>query len=110
LIEERPIGAGLNRNLGSPTAPGEAVEQELDAFISRRDADRVKSEGERVTEEAWMESERRYNARRHEENRLARVEYHSSQVVRLRAVLESLIAGHEEQVAKLTEAQPKGAA
>ena len=57
-----------------------------------------------------MESERRYNARRREEMRAARVEYHSGQVVRLRAVLESLIAGHEEQVAKLMEGQTKGVA
>ena len=71
MIGERPFGVGLNRNLGSLTAPGEAVEQELDAFISRRDADRVKSEGERAAEEAWMASERRYNARIREENRLA---------------------------------------
>ena len=49
---------GLNRNLGSPTAPGEAVEQELDAFISRRDADRVKSEGERGVIAAPLPSKR----------------------------------------------------
>jgi hypothetical protein len=33
LIDDLPIGAALNRNLGSPTAPGEAVESELDRLI-----------------------------------------------------------------------------
>jgi hypothetical protein len=110
LIEERPIGAGLNRNLGSPTAPGESVEQELTAFIEKRDKRRRQTEGERATEVAWAESERRHNARRREEMRVARVEYHCGQVVRLRAVLESLIAAHEEQVAKQMEGQTKGVA
>ena len=35
LIDDK-IGAALNRNLGSPTAPGEAVEAELDRLIERR--------------------------------------------------------------------------
>jgi hypothetical protein len=42
LIDDKPIGAPLNRNLGSPVAPGEAVEAELDRLITRRLAlDRV---------------------------------------------------------------------
>ena len=36
MIDDIPIGAGLNRNLGSPTAPGEAVEAELGRLIERR--------------------------------------------------------------------------
>jgi len=36
LIDDKPIGATLNRNLRSPTAPGEAVEAELDRLITRR--------------------------------------------------------------------------
>jgi hypothetical protein len=35
-----------------------------------------------------------YNARRSEEVRAARVDYHRGQAVRLRAVLEDLIASH----------------
>ena len=35
MIDDIPIGA-VNRNLGSPTAPGEAVESELDRLIERR--------------------------------------------------------------------------
>jgi hypothetical protein len=36
LVDDKPIGVALNRNLGSPTAPGEAVEAELDRLIERR--------------------------------------------------------------------------
>jgi hypothetical protein len=36
VIDDIPIGVGLNRNLGSPTAPREAVEAELDRLITRR--------------------------------------------------------------------------
>ena len=36
MIEDQPIGAPLNRNLGSPVVPGEATEKELDRLIQRR--------------------------------------------------------------------------
>ena len=55
LIDDKPIGTALNRNLGSPTAPGEAVERELDAFISKRHEQRLKAEGERQIEKARRE-------------------------------------------------------
>jgi hypothetical protein len=60
-------GRGIARDIGR----GEAVERELDAFISNRNEQRVKTEGERQLEEAWRESDRRAEARRREENRLA---------------------------------------
>ena len=41
MIDDKPIGAALNRNLGSPVAPGEAVEAELDRLITRRHDARV---------------------------------------------------------------------
>jgi hypothetical protein len=41
VIDDIPIGAPLNRNLGSPVAPGEAVEAELDRLITRRHDTRV---------------------------------------------------------------------
>ena len=41
MINDKPIGAPLNRNLGSPVAPGEAVEAELDRLITRRHDARV---------------------------------------------------------------------
>jgi hypothetical protein len=88
-------------------ARSEAVEADLDRFIERRS---TRKPGPDERDELWKASVAAYNVRRREENRAARVEYHSGQVVRLRAVLESLIAGHEEQGAKLVEAQPKGRA
>ena len=45
-------GRGIGRDIGR----GEAVEHKLDAFISKRHEQRVKTEGERQLEEAWMES------------------------------------------------------
>ena len=41
MIDDKPIGAPLNRNLESPVAPGEAVESELDRLITRRHDARV---------------------------------------------------------------------
>jgi hypothetical protein len=41
VIDDEPIGAALNQNLGSPTAPGEAVEAELDRLTTRRHDARV---------------------------------------------------------------------
>ena len=58
-------GAALNRDI----AAGEAVEHELDAFISRRDAERRKSEPERELEAVWKASERRREAARRRELR-----------------------------------------
>ena len=66
MVEDKPIGVALNRNLGSPTAPGEAVEPELNRLIARRSRREIDPD---ETEELWKESERRYNARRREENR-----------------------------------------
>ena len=41
MIDNKPIGAPLNRNFGSPVAPGEAVEAELERLITRRHDARV---------------------------------------------------------------------
>ena len=69
-----------------------AVEGELANFISRRHEKRVKEEGERTAEEMWAESERRYAARRREENRAAWCRYHQDQAARHRAMLEVLLS------------------
>lgn len=66
---DRPIGTASDRDLGGPTAPGEKVEAESDAFISRRDKQRPKTEGERDEEALWRASERRAEATRREANR-----------------------------------------
>jgi hypothetical protein len=58
-VTDERVGAALNRDLGSPVAPGEQVEHEIDQFIARRHEQRVKHESERAEEEAWQESSRR---------------------------------------------------
>jgi hypothetical protein len=90
-------------------ARADAVDGELDRLISRRASqDRRPDPDER--EELWKASVRRYNARWREEMRAAWHEYHQGQAARHRAVLESLIARHEEEAAKLMDIEPKGAA
>jgi hypothetical protein len=104
VIEDIPIGTGLKRNLGSPTAPGEAVEADLDRLIERRSRQKDPDE----ESELWKESVRAYTARRREEMRAAWCEHHQGQAVRLRAVLEELIANHEKQAERYGD-QLKGA-
>ena len=106
MIDDKAIGAVLIRNLGSPTAPGEAVEAELTRLIERRSRQRDADE----ENELWKESVRRYNDRKQERLRNEWCEYHQGQAARHRAVLESLIARHEEEAAKLMDIEPKGAA
>jgi hypothetical protein len=86
-------------------ARGEQVENEIDAMIRRRHDARVIQEGERPAHEAWMESEKRHDARRREENRAAWCEYHTGHAERHRAVLESLISRHEAEIVRL-QAKP----
>ncbi len=104
MIDNQPIGAALNRNLGSSTAPGEAVERELDAMILRRS--RLKDPEEES--ELWQESSARFNARRREENRQAWEAFHAGQAERLRRTLEELLSHHEAQAEKYAD-QPEGA-
>lgn len=85
-------------------ARGELVEKELDAMTERRSRKGEVDPDER--EEFWKESVRRFSARRREANRQAWQQYHEGQVVRHKAVLESLIAHHEAEASMLTE--PKG--
>ena len=85
---------------GLDVAHGETVESELDRLIERRHDRRVAEEGERPAEEIWMESERRYDARRLAENRAAWREYHRGQAERHRAVLEALVSRHEAEAEK----------
>jgi hypothetical protein len=88
-------------------ARADTVDAELDQLISKRASqDRQPDPDEQV--ERWKASVRRYNARRQEEMRAAWCEYHQDQAARHRAVLESLIALHEEQAQRYRE-QPKGA-
>ena len=66
-------GLGMGREI----AAGEAVEKELDSFISRRDAQRRRTEGDRAEEEEWMKSERRHDAHRRAENRAGWYSWHA---------------------------------
>jgi ABC-type phosphonate transport system ATPase subunit len=107
VIDDKPIiGVALNRNLGSPTAPGEAVEAELDRLIQRRSQQKDPDEGS----ELWRESVRAYEEKR---RRMARFEWHlhhTAQAERLRRTLEALASHHEEEAARLMDIEPKGAA
>jgi hypothetical protein len=87
-------------------ARGEMVKRELNAMIERRSR-----KGEVDTDEfdpGYMESVRRYNARRREEMRAEWCEHHQGQAARLRTTLEALIADHEQQAERYRD-QPKGA-
>jgi hypothetical protein len=107
LIDDKPIGVALDRNLGSPTAPGEAVESELDQFIERRHDRCVDEEGERLAEEMWQESERRHQEKRRLQARAEWHLYHTAQADRMRRTLEELVSYHENQAERYL---PKGAA
>jgi hypothetical protein len=82
----------------------EATDAELVRMIERRS--RQGEVDPDANEELWKESVRAYTARRREEMRAEWCEHHQGQAVRLRAVLEELIADHEEQAEKYL---PKGA-
>jgi hypothetical protein len=82
---------------------GESVEHELNRLIEKRDERRRVEDGERPAEEMWRESERKYAARRREENAAAWAEYHRSQAARHRATLQDLIAHHEQAAVQLME-------
>src|SRR5215210_5018545 len=89
-------------------AHGEMVEKQLDALIQRRARKGGVDPDE--AEEIWKESVRRYNDRKQEQLRNEWCEYHQGQAARHRAVLEDLIARHEEEAARLMDIEPKGAA
>jgi hypothetical protein len=92
---DQPLGASLDRGL--TTAPGRRADKKIDNFISRRDQQRRKEEGERQ-EEAWKESVRSYEATR--DTPVAGVSL-AAQAVRHRATtLEALVAHHEAEAEK----------
>ena len=66
-------------------------------------------EAARILAPGYIGSVRRYASRWREENRAAWHEYHQGQAARHRAVLESLIARHEGEDARLEATEPKGA-
>jgi hypothetical protein len=97
LIDDKPIGVALNWNLRSPTAPGEAVEAELDRLIERRSRQKDSDE----ESELWRESVKAYDEKRRQMARLEWHLHHTAQAERLRRTLEVLASHHEEQAARL---------
>jgi hypothetical protein len=85
---------------------GELVEKELDAMIERRSRQNDPEEESGL----WKESLDAYSEKRRQMARLEWHRFHCGQAARHRAVLEGLIAHHEEQAAKLLDTQPEGAA
>jgi hypothetical protein len=83
---------------------GEMVEKELDRLIEGRSRQKDPDE----EHELWRESVRAYEEKRRQMARLEWHAFHCGQAARHRAVLESLIAFHEEQAAKLMDVEPKG--
>lgn len=83
---------------------GEMVEKELDRLIEGRSRQKDPDE----EHELWRESVRAYEEKRRQMARLEWNTFHCGQAARHRAVLESLIAFHEEQAAKLMDVEPKG--
>ena len=105
MIDDIPIGAALNRSLGSLTAPGEAVEAELNRLIERRSRQKDPDEEGAL----WRESVRAYEEKRRQ---MARAEWHlhhTAQAERLRRTLEALIDHHEAAAAHLREAEASNA-
>lgn len=102
--ERMDIAAQPGRGIGRAISRGEAVEHELDAFVSKRHEQRIKAEGERQTEEAWKASERAHEEKRRQLARLEWHAYHCGQAERHRRTLAALIREHEAQAAKLLEA------
>jgi len=106
-VQSVDVAAQPGRGIGRDIGRGEAVEHELDAFISKRHEQRVKTEGERQALEAWQESERQYAERRREENRLAWCDYFE----RLSACLRARAEEYDQRAQTLMETdQAKGAA
>lgn len=64
MIDERPVGAPLSREL---FVKGEQVDADLDNLIEQRDRRRRQEEGDRLEEMAFKEGERRKAAERAEE-------------------------------------------
>ena len=88
---------------------GEHVEKELDLLITRRDAQRRQTEGERRDEELWRESESRYEVKRREEMRLLWLDYHREAAERARRNLKALIARHEAAAEMLENGRKESA-
>ena len=86
----------------------EMVEAELDRLIAKRHDRRVAGKGARPALEAWMESERRHDARRREESRREWREYHLAAAARHTTLSVSLIEHHEREAERCLSAEGAG--
>jgi hypothetical protein len=81
----------------------ERAEKQLEAFITRRDTERRKTEGERREEELWRESERYYQAKRHAELVFEWCEFYERQAQRAITNGRRIAAENRVKAAKLLE-------
>jgi hypothetical protein len=84
-VDAQPVGRALSRDISK----GEIVETDLDRFIEGRDRMRRLEEGERVAEEAWVESTRIHNEKRRQQICAEWSKHHQDQAERLRRTLGS---------------------
>ncbi len=80
----------------------DTVDAELDRLISRRASQDCRPDPDEL-EPGYVESVRRFNARRREENRQAWAAFHEGQAERHRAILEAMISYHERRATELGE-------
>ena len=96
-------------------ARGEAVEHELDSYITRADKRRREDAGERAREELWQASVRAHHERCQRELAWEWLRFHARQL-RNHELTSRLIAAHHEQEIEKYERmlninhEPKGAA
>lgn len=98
MIDERPVGAALNRDISR----GERAEKDIEAFISKRHDSRVRDGDEYDEEAAWRESERQAEAERRVEWQQARKEF----LEHLEGVYSMLLDETRQEVEKLRTTQP----
>lgn len=79
-------------------APGELVEQSLDAFIAFRA--KQNGEGEREREEMYMESVRRYHGRRRDERLWERLRYHEEMLENHTRTFTEILERHRAGVSR----------
>ena len=82
----------------------DTVDRDLERLLVTRASEDTTSDPTTL-EASYVESVRRFNARRTAANREAWSEYHRLQAERHRAVLEDLINHHETQAARLCESK-----
>jgi hypothetical protein len=82
-------------------ARADTVDAEFGRLISKRASQDRRPDPDEI-EPSYVESVRRFNARREQEMRAAWCEHHQGQAARLRTTLEALIASHEEQAERVS--------